>query len=189
VRTRFPCPASRTTRSTWRCWSNGCAHTSRNRCSTTAAGSCPNWPPWHPKAGSGWEPHPGPTASRPSRWRFPDLAQYAVDPGQPGSTSIETTKPLGELFRDLYTGTEGNPRFRLFCPDETNSNRLGAVFEATDRCLMLPGNDGDDHVSADGRVMEVLSEHLCQGWLEGYLLTGRHGFFASYEAFAMSARP
>jgi xylulose-5-phosphate/fructose-6-phosphate phosphoketolase len=70
---------------------------------------------------------------------IPDLAQYAVDPGQPGSTSIETTKPLGELFRDLYTGTEDNPRFRLFCPDETNSNRLGAVFEATDRCLMLPG--------------------------------------------------
>nr|WP_087873391.1 phosphoketolase family protein [Arthrobacter globiformis] len=116
---------------------------------------------------------------------IPDLAQYAVDPGQPGSTSIETTKPLGELFRDLYNGTEDNPRFRLFCPDETNSNRLGAVFEATDRCLLLPGSDGDDHISADGRVMEVLSEHLCQGWLEGYLLTGRHGFFASYEAFAM----
>jgi xylulose-5-phosphate/fructose-6-phosphate phosphoketolase len=113
------------------------------------------------------------------------LAQYAVEPGQPGATSIETTKPLGELFRDLYTGTEDNPRFRLFCPDETNSNRLGAVFEASDRCLMLPGSDADDHVSADGRVMEVLSEHLCQGWLEGYLLTGRHGFFASYEAFAM----
>jgi xylulose-5-phosphate/fructose-6-phosphate phosphoketolase len=119
---------------------------------------------------------------------IPDLGQYAVNPGERGSTSSETTKPLGELFRDLYLSTADNPRFRLFCPDETNSNRLGAVFEATDRCLLLPphgGDAADDHVSPDGRVMEVLSEHLCQGWLEGYLLTGRHGFFASYEAFAM----
>ena len=119
---------------------------------------------------------------------IPDLGQYAARPGERGSTSSETTKPLGELFRDLYRNTEDNPRFRLFCPDETNSNRLGAVFEATDRCLLLPPRGGDaaaDHVSAGGRVMEVLSEHLCQGWLEGYLLTGRHGFFASYEAFAM----
>ena len=119
---------------------------------------------------------------------IPDLGKYAVHPGERGSTSSETTKPLGELFRDLYRDTADDPRFRLFCPDETNSNRLGDVFEATDRCLLLPprGSDAaDDHVSADGRVMEVLSEHLCQGWLEGYLLTGRHGFFASYEAFAM----
>lgn len=119
---------------------------------------------------------------------IPDLAQYAVEPGRPGSTSSETTKPLGELFRDLYRATEDMPRFRLFCPDETNSNRLGDVFAATDRCLLVPPKAGDapaDHVSADGRVMEVLSEHLCQGWLEGYALTGRHGFFASYEAFAM----
>ncbi|MBT2522100.1 phosphoketolase [Arthrobacter sp. ISL-28] len=120
---------------------------------------------------------------------IPQLEQYAVDPGERGSTSMETTKPLGELFRDLYRATEDNPRFRLFCPDETNSNRLGAVFEASDRCLLLPLRNGEaqtgDHVSADGRVMEVLSEHLCQGWLEGYLLSGRHGFFATYEAFAM----
>ena len=75
--------------------------------------------------------------------------------------------------------------FRLFCPDETNSNRLGAVFEATDRCLVEPTIPGDVSLSADGRVMEVLSEHLCHGWLEGYTLTGRHGLFASYEAFAM----
>lgn len=120
---------------------------------------------------------------------IPELEHYAVDPGERGSTSMETTKPLGELFRDLYRATEDNPRFRLFCPDETNSNRLGAVFEASDRCLLLPLRNGEartgDHVSADGRVMEVLSEHLCQGWLEGYLLSGRHGFFATYEAFAM----
>ncbi|RAN76707.1 phosphoketolase [Bacillus sp. SRB_336] len=113
------------------------------------------------------------------------LQTYALDVGAPGSVKHETTKPLGEMLRDIYTDTADDPRFRLFCPDETNSNRLGAVFEATDRCLMEDGADGDDHVSPDGRVMEVLSEHLCQGWLEGYLLTGRHGFFASYEAFAM----
>ncbi|MEX2255904.1 MAG: phosphoketolase, partial [Acidimicrobiia bacterium] len=75
--------------------------------------------------------------------------------------------------------------FRLFCPDETNSNRLGAVFDVESRCLVAPHLPTDDHVSADGRVMEILSEHNCEGWLEGYLLTGRHGLFASYEAFAM----
>jgi xylulose-5-phosphate/fructose-6-phosphate phosphoketolase len=121
---------------------------------------------------------------------IPDLERYAVPPAPRGSVIHETTKPLGELLRDIYTDTATDPRFRLFCPDETNSNRLGAVFQATDRCLLEPARDGDhalpeDHVSAGGRVMEVLSEHLCQGWLEGYLLTGRHGLFASYEAFAM----
>ena len=75
--------------------------------------------------------------------------------------------------------------FRLFCPDETNSNRLGAVFEAEDRCFIGKTLPIDDHVAPDDRVMEVLSEHLCEGWIEGYLLTGRHGLFASYEAFAM----
>ena len=81
---------------------------------------------------------------------------------------------------------EANPRsFRLFCPDETNSNRLGAVFDVSDRCLMSKILPGDDHISHDGRVMEVLSEHCCHGWLEGYTLTGRHGLFATYEAFAM----
>ena len=80
---------------------------------------------------------------------------------------------------------ERRKTFRLFCPDETNSNRLGAVFEVENRCLVEPTFDFDDHVSPDGRVMEVLSEHNCQGWLEGYLLTGRHGLFATYEAFAL----
>ncbi|MFJ6416054.1 phosphoketolase [Paeniglutamicibacter sp. NPDC091659] len=113
------------------------------------------------------------------------LENYALDVGTPGSTKHETTRPLGEMFRDIYTDTARDPRFRLFSPDETNSNRLGGVFEVTDRCLMTPARDGDDHLSPEGRVMEVLSEHLCQGWLEGYVLTGRHGFFATYEAFAM----
>ena len=113
---------------------------------------------------------------------IPDVADYAVVARPRGATQAETTRPLGELMRDLY---RDNPdRFRLFCPDETNSNRLGAVFETTDRCLM-DARPEDENVSPDGRVMEVLSEHLCQGWLEGYLLTGRHGLFATYEAFAM----
>ncbi len=87
------------------------------------------------------------------------------------------------MLRDTYTS---NPRnFRLFCPDEVNSNRLGAVFEVEDRCFVGPTLSIDDHVSPRGRVMEVLSEHLCEGWLEGYTLTGRHGLYATYESFAM----
>ena len=119
---------------------------------------------------------------------IPDLARYAVETLPRGQVMHQSTKPLGEMLRDIYLDTADDPRFRLFCPDETNSNRLSAVFEATDRCLLEPPANpaaADDHVSANGRVMEVLSEHLCQGWLEGYVLTGRHGLFASYEAFAM----
>jgi xylulose-5-phosphate/fructose-6-phosphate phosphoketolase len=88
-------------------------------------------------------------------------------------------------MRDIYAANHEQTNFRLFCPDETNSNRLGAVFETENRCFVGRTQPDDDHVSADGRVMEVLSEHNCQGWLEGYLLTGRHGLFATYEAFAM----
>lgn len=121
---------------------------------------------------------------------IPELKKYAVPTSPRAAIIHETTRPLGELLRDIYAATDTDPRFRLFCPDETTSNRLGAVFEATDRCLLEPAREGKDadfgdHVSPAGRVMEVLSEHLCQGWLEGYLLTGRHGLFASYEAFAM----
>ncbi|MFQ4149419.1 phosphoketolase family protein [Arthrobacter sp. LAPM80] len=113
------------------------------------------------------------------------LEDYAWDIGTPGSLMHESTWPLGEMLRDIYSDTAEASRFRLFCPDETNSNRLGAVFEVTDRCLMEPAHHGDDHLSPDGQVMGVLSEHLCHGWLEGYVLTGRHGLFATYEAFAM----
>jgi xylulose-5-phosphate/fructose-6-phosphate phosphoketolase len=119
---------------------------------------------------------------------LPGLADYALHVPSPGVVEHETTRPLGELLRDLITRTsraDGGGDFRLFSPDETNSNRLGAVFEATDRCLQGPVPPGADHISPDGRVMEVLSEHLCEGWLEGYTLTGRHGLFATYEAFAM----
>ena len=110
---------------------------------------------------------------------FTDYAM-AVDPGV---TVAESTRRLGEWLRDVYRDNPDN--FRLFSPDETNSNRLGAVFDIENRCLVEATISTDDHVSPDGRVMEVLSEHLCEGWLEGYLLTGRHGLFATYEAFAM----
>jgi xylulose-5-phosphate/fructose-6-phosphate phosphoketolase len=113
---------------------------------------------------------------------LPDISGYAVSIDVPGTTLVETTRPLGELLRDVLSANRD--RFRFFCPDETNSNRLGAVFEVEDRCLMDARPD-DEAVSPSGRVMEVLSEHLCQGWLEGYLLSGRHGLFATYEAFAM----
>lgn len=116
---------------------------------------------------------------------LPPIDDYALTITAPASTTHATTSPLGELLRDVYVGTASDPRFRLFCPDETNSNRLGAVFDVTDRALMLLADDGGENVSPSGRVVEVLSEHLCQGWLEGYLLTGRYGLFATYEAFAM----
>ncbi len=119
----------------------------------------------------------------------PPVERFARDVQVPGTGSHENTKPFGEMLRDIYASTtraeDGGGDFRLFCPDETLSNRLGAVFETTDRCLQAEVLDTDDHLSPDGRVMEVLSEHLCQGWLEGYLLSGRHGLFATYEAFAM----
>ncbi len=113
---------------------------------------------------------------------LPDFTRYALAIPSPGGVIAESPRPLGEYFRDVI---RKNPKtFRLFCPDETNSNRLNAVFEATTRCTVDPVVSTDDHLGPDGRVMEVLSEHCCQGWLEGYLLTGRHGAWVSYEAFA-----
>ncbi|WP_093616547.1 phosphoketolase family protein [Actinoplanes philippinensis] len=114
---------------------------------------------------------------------LPDFRDYAVDVKRPAEGRAESTRKLGEMMRDIYTRNPDS--FRLFCPDETNSNRLGAVFEVSDRAFM-EGTTGDDvKLSNSGRVMEVLSEHNCHGWLEGYNLTGRHGMFATYEAFAM----
>jgi xylulose-5-phosphate/fructose-6-phosphate phosphoketolase len=116
---------------------------------------------------------------------LPDFTEYAVPVAQPGGVMHESTRRLGEFLRDVFTRNREQANFRLTCPDETKSNRLDAVFEVENRCLVEPVLGTDDHVSPDGRVMEILSEHNCQGWLEGYLLTGRHGLFASYEAFAM----
>ena len=115
--------------------------------------------------------------------KMPPLEHYAVKVEAPAARYEESTRRLGQLMRDLYRENPG--RFRLFCPDETNSNRLGAVFETSQRAFMLPVEPTDDTLGPDGRVMEVLSEHNCEGWLEGYILTGRHGLFATYEAFAM----
>ena len=112
---------------------------------------------------------------------MPDFRAYAVEVKRPGASQSEPTRVLGGFVRDIVTA---NPyTFRVFGPDETESNRLGSVFEVTDRTWMAETIPGDDHLAPDGRVMEVLSEHLCQGWLEGYLLTGRHGLFSCYEAF------
>jgi xylulose-5-phosphate/fructose-6-phosphate phosphoketolase len=111
---------------------------------------------------------------------LPDFRDYAIEV-RPGATTAEATRVLGGFLRDVIAR---NPRnFRLMGPDETVSNRLGAVFEATDRAWYAETVPGDDHLAPGGRVMEVLSEHLCEGWLEGYLLTGRHGLFNCYEAF------
>jgi len=112
---------------------------------------------------------------------LPDFREYAVEVAKPAVTFSEATRVLGTYLRDVI---RLNPeRFRLFGPDETASNRLGAVFEATNRAWDAKTLPTDDHLAPDGRVMEVLSEHQCQGWLEGYLLTGRHGLFNCYEAF------
>ncbi len=112
---------------------------------------------------------------------LPDFRDYAVAVERPAATSSEATRVLGAYLRDVID--RNRDRFRLMGPDETASNRLGAVFESTDRAWDAAVQTGDDHLAPDGRVMEVLSEHLCQGWLEGYLLTGRHGLFNCYEAF------
>jgi xylulose-5-phosphate/fructose-6-phosphate phosphoketolase len=111
----------------------------------------------------------------------PDFRPYAVTVDSPGEVTAEATRVLGALLRDTMRTNPKN--FRVFAPDETSSNRLDAIFEVTDRCSMARVFPTDDHVGPAGRVMEVLSEHCCQGWLEGYTLTGRHGVFTSYEAF------
>jgi xylulose-5-phosphate/fructose-6-phosphate phosphoketolase len=115
--------------------------------------------------------------------RLPDFRDYAVKCVRPGATQAESTRAQGEFIRDVFKLNADHKNFRVFSPDETASNRWNAVFEVTDRCSVAEILPTDDHVSPDGRVMEVLSEHMCQGWLEGYLLTGRHGFFSCYEAF------
>lgn len=112
---------------------------------------------------------------------LPDFRDYAVKVAKPGTVTAEATRTQGEFIRDVVKLNATN--FRVFSPDETASNRWGAVFEVTNRCSTAEIVPGDDHVAPDGRVMEMLSEHQCEGWLEGYLLTGRHGFFSCYEAF------
>src|SRR3989449_879663 len=115
--------------------------------------------------------------------KVPDFCDYAVAVPSPGAVTAEATRAMGAFLRDVIKLNSEQRNFRVFGPDETESNRLNALFEATDRVFTGEILKTDEHVAPDGRVMEVLSEHLCQGWLEGYLLTGRHGFFSCYEAF------
>jgi xylulose-5-phosphate/fructose-6-phosphate phosphoketolase len=115
--------------------------------------------------------------------KMPDFREFAVEVPQPGQVIAESTRILGGFLRDVMELNSGRRNFRVFGPDETASNRLGALFEVTNRTWIDGIEPDDDHLSPDGRVMEILSEHTCQGWLEGYLLTGRHGFFSCYEAF------
>src|SRR4051812_2072622 len=114
---------------------------------------------------------------------LPDFREYALEVSSPGAVDGEATRVMGTLLRDVIALNADARNFRIVGPDETTSNRLDAVFEVTTRESVAEISPDDDHVSSDGRVMEMLSEHACQGWLEGYLLTGRHGFFSCYEAF------
>ncbi len=115
--------------------------------------------------------------------RLPDFRDYAVKVSSPGSVNAEATQVMGKFLRDVVKINLENRNFRLFSPDENNSNRWQDVLDVTNRVWMADRYSYDDHLAPDGRVMEMLSEHQCQGWLEGYLLTGRHGFFSCYEAF------
>jgi xylulose-5-phosphate/fructose-6-phosphate phosphoketolase len=115
--------------------------------------------------------------------KLPDFRAYAVEVPHPGETSAEATRIQGRFLRDVMKLNLRSRNFRVFSPDENNSNRWQDILEVTNRAWNAEVVPGDDHLAVDGRVMEMLSEHQCQGWLEGYLLTGRHGFFSCYEAF------
>lgn len=115
--------------------------------------------------------------------RLPDFRDYAVGVPEPGGANAEATRVQGKFIRDVMKLNLPSRNFRIFSPDENASNRWDDVFEVTGRTFVAESSPADDHISPDGRVMEILSEHQCQGWLEGYLLTGRHGFFNCYEAF------
>ena len=115
--------------------------------------------------------------------RLPNFRDYAVEVTAPGALSAESTRVMGRFLRDVMKLNMEARNFRLFSPDENNSNRWQDVLEVTNRAWVAETLSWDDHLAPDGRVMEMLSEHQCQGWLEGYLLTGRHGFFSCYEAF------
>jgi len=115
--------------------------------------------------------------------KMPDFRDYAVAVSNPGAVRAEATRVQGKFIRDVLKLNDATRNFRIFSPDETTSNRWDAVFEVTSRCSTAERISSDDHLTPDGRVMEMLSEHQCEGWLEGYLLTGRHGFFSCYEAF------
>jgi xylulose-5-phosphate/fructose-6-phosphate phosphoketolase len=115
--------------------------------------------------------------------KMPDFTKNAIEVLKPGTIKAEATKIMGGFLRDTLKLNWDKRNIRIFGPDETKSNRLSYLFDITERISTAEIYTSDEHISVDGRVMEILSEHCCQGWLEGYLLTGRHGFFSCYEAF------
>jgi xylulose-5-phosphate/fructose-6-phosphate phosphoketolase len=139
---------------------------------------------WHPRGEARMSASPHAHGLIQRDLRLPEIERHAVTVVQPGRVLAEATRVLGGYLRDVMALGAASGNFLLFSPDEHASNRLDAVFEVTGRRWQLPVRTGDDHLSRDGRVLEVLSEHLCEGWLEGYLLTGRHGLLSTYEAFA-----
>ena len=150
---------------------------------TSTGGSCPELAELAPKGHRRMGANPHANGGLLRDLRMPDFRDYAVEVPEPGRPVAEATRVLGTFLRDVMKRSHGSRNFRVMAPDELASNRLGAVLEVTDRAWLAPSVPTDDHLAPDGRVMEILSETTCQGWLEGYLLTGRHGLFTSYEAF------
>ena len=150
----------------------------RRRAGARAARTCAQGPAPHGRQSAG-QRRPVAAAICVCRTFAPMRSKFE----QPGVVLAEATRVMGDFLRDVMKLNMDARNFRVFGPDETSSNRLGALFEVTDRTWLADKVPGDDHLAIDGRVMEILSEHTCQGWLEGYLLTGRHGLFSSYEAF------
>ena len=170
--------------STCGCSRTGCGPTAPRSSSTSTAARATRCSRPRRRASVAWAPTRTPTAACCcATCGFPTSASSASRSPSRGAWSSEAMRVLGVYLRDVMRMNADNANFRVFGPDETASNRLGAVLEVTDRAWMAAIEPGDDHLSPDGRVLEVLSEHLCQGWLEGYLLTGRHGVFNCYEAF------
>ena len=173
-RTRPTCAFSRT----------GCGATGPRSCSPRTAGSTPELAALAPRGLRRMSANPHTNGGVLLReLRLPDFRDYAVEVKAPGAVSAESTRIMGRFLRDVMALNREARNFRLFSPDENNSNRWQDVLEVTNRAWVAETVPGDDHLAPDGRVMEMLSEHQCQGWLEGYLLTGRHGFFSCYEAF------
>ena len=166
------------------CSRSGCAAIGPRSCSTTRVVCVPEIAALAPSGSRRMGANPHANGGQLLRELvMPDFRTYGVGVGEPGATDAEDTRVLGRWLRDVVTLNAEQRNFRLFGPDETVSNRLDAVFEATSRQWMGEQTADDEWLAPDGRVMEMLSEHQCQGWLEGYLLTGRHGLFNTYEAF------